>query len=179
MQDTQVGFDLMGEYHLPLAHKILILYLLVILILAVITSVRLGWHLCRVRGIVRLKSSKASPAELTRNAVLSYLDLAPIRIASLRKASVLTFLLSLLVSVYTAIERLRDLSIERQIGLGILGAEGAELLIPLALGIAVCAFIYTLYWFFDATFARLKAALDCQAELVATDGAKKLDLTAS
>jgi len=160
MQDTSAGFDLAMEYHLPWEQRLLILYLLVVLLFALVRAVRLTWTLHQTWRITKSESSQSHSLPTARAKFLHDWRWYVIKVESLRKAAVMTFLLSVLAFLYTAVNGLRELSVQRQIGMGALGGEGAELLTSFAVAVAVCTILYAAYGFLEGAMARKKAAWD-------------------
>jgi biopolymer transport protein ExbB/TolQ len=78
----------------------------------------------------------------------------------MRRSVLFTLMLSILVTAYSTIELFRELSRIRLFGNGALYGGLSESLLPLVLGLLVCAVIYAVYSFYESALARRKAQWD-------------------
>jgi len=103
-------------------------------------------------------ASDGSPRAETKS--LKDLQLCSTKVASLKRAAVLTFILSFLALLDGSIRVLMAISTEKTIGLVALAGSASEILVMFALGISVCAALYTAFSVFEGILSRREAKRD-------------------
>ena len=152
MQETpQVGWDPIAiNYHPPLAAKIFVLYLLLVMTIWLIKSVR----------VLRLLWAFTRPSsQVPRNEhdFLHACEACSNRIQSMKRLGLVTLLLSVLVTVLLFRAALMR-SVEQKIfGVAAMGAT-VEALTVFALGIFVCAVIYAACGLYEGILLRRREA---------------------
>ncbi len=186
MPQAQVGWDPISvNHHLPWEGKFLILYLLVVLGMWMVRSGKLMWKfwslstrkwaplpnvniagedvdLLAASGLVnRLPDNASVSPTCIRQADCRFLhrwEMCAIRVASLKRLALLTFLLTAFVFVTLMANLLAEVGTEKIVGTGFLAGSIAESLVPLALGILVCAVLYATHDFFEGVLQRRRAS---------------------
>lgn len=185
-EEAQVGWDPISvNHHLPWGWKFLILYLLVVLGMWMVKSGKLMWQfwslstrkwaplqkvniagedvdLLAASGLVnRLPNNASVSPTCIRQADCRFLhrwEICAIRVASLKRLALLTFLLTAFVFVTLMANLLAQVGTEKIVGTGFLAGSIAESLVPLALGILVCAVLYATHGFFEGVLQRRRAS---------------------
>jgi hypothetical protein len=154
MQETTVGWEPMYEGHLPWFTKVFLVYLALMLLLSAARAISL---IRRLRALRKLERETAT--ELTSKFPLFWESLYA-KIAAIKNLSVLTLLLSLLVFAWSTTQILLGVTMEKSTGVGALAGAMAEGFTGFSLGILVCAILYTIAMFFEATLVRRKMRLN-------------------
>lgn len=168
MQKTGVAWEPMYEAQLPSSTKVFVLYLALVLLVSAfraISLVRQLWWLqkAHVEGSTQLTTAdqRASPtseeAEIRFHLVLEFCHA---KIASMKRLSVLTFLLTLLVLAWGTANILHGVAMGKVTGSAFLAGAMAEGLTSFSLGIFVCAVIYAFVTFYEGVLARRKMNFD-------------------
>jgi hypothetical protein len=155
MQETVPDWQPMYE-PTPLAWeaRLFVLYLLLVcgfLLLRGMSVIRTLWR-------TRKAGSNASSQSETK--FLKEWSLCSIKVASIKRAAVLTFILSLLALLDGSIRVLTSVSNEKFTGSAVLAGATAEVLVLFALGVSVCAALYGAYSVLEGVLARRKATWD-------------------
>lgn len=146
MQENAPQWDPIAINHvLPWEDRLLILYLLFTCIFLIVRAVQITLFLW--------VSRKAVPESSPNSNYSRGLALASVRGMSLRRAAVLTILLSLLTLTLSVVNGLRDAITEKFLGWGALGIF-SEALGTFAGGLAVCAALYASYAMLEGKLSR-------------------------
>lgn len=150
MQDQPLPFDLTIDHPTPWETRVFVLYILVVLAFLLVRTTQLTVFLWRYR-----KARNASPSPDSPGTAVRDLHLASIKALSLRRAMILTLLVSIAISAERTVAVLREVSALKIYGPGFVGGSGAETLTVLAIGMVVCCMLYAAYAFFDGQLSRL------------------------
>lgn len=82
-----------------------------------------------------------------------------IKVASIKRAAVLTFILSILALLDGNIRVLTSVSSEKFTGSAVLAGSAAEVLVLFALGVSVCAALYAVFSIFEEVLSRRKVTM--------------------
>jgi hypothetical protein len=111
-----------------------------------------------IRTLWRTRKPDASDnSPQTGAKLLQDLRLCSIKVTSVKKAAVLTFILSFLAFLDGSIRALTAISMQKATGPAVLAGSAAEVLVLFALGIAVCAAQYAMFCIFEGVVARRRA----------------------
>jgi len=138
--------------------RLFLFYLFVASSYWLVRSISLTWMLWRTRTMAH-PSSDGSDDSLSGAEFLKELALCSLKISAMKRAVVLTLILSALVPIGGAIRILRGVSTEKSTGPAALAGASVEVLIPFAIGISVCAALYAVYSIFEGILARRKARM--------------------
>jgi hypothetical protein len=152
MQETLPDWQPMYE-HPPLdwEARLFLLYLLLVC----------GFLFLRGMSVIRIlwRTRKAGASDGSPKSQISFLKeqgLCAIKVASIKRAAVLTFLLSLLALSDGFIRVFTSVSNDKVARSVVLAGSTAEVLVLFALGIAVCAALYAAFGAFEGILARRK-----------------------
>ena len=163
MQETgQVGWDPISVNHqLPLAAKLLILYLLVVGAISIVKSaavLRLLWSLSRdPLGAPKTGRNLPYTAEVCSN-----------KIQSMRRLVFITLFLTVLVTAMLLRASLMQIAVQASIGIAALSGGVVEALTVFALGIFVCTVLYAACALYEGVLSRRKTLWN-QPAVNATD----------
>jgi hypothetical protein len=153
MQETVPDWQPIYEPHAPLAWeaRLFLLYLLLacgFLFLRGMSVIRTLW---------RMRKTTASDApQQSGTKFLKEWGLCSIKVASIKRVAVLTFILSILALLDGTIRVLTSVSNEKFTGPTVLAGSTAEVLVLFALGVSVCAALYAAFSVFEEMLSRRK-----------------------
>lgn len=149
MQESlQIGWDPMSvDYHMPWASKLLILYLLVVVTAALVKSVsmlRILWF--SRRGPLRLPR--------TEHEFMLAWEKCSNKVQSMKRLVFVTLLWTILIAVFLLRSDVQIFAEQKVFGPGAFFGTAAADLTVLALGLLVCAVLYTACAFYEGALLR-------------------------
>ena len=154
MQETGPEWVPMYEPHLSGEVRLFILFLLIALIFMAMQWARFVYFLGRTRKLGP-EPGRDSESSAVRE-FLRDMELASIRVGSLRKTAVVVFLTSVLVLLDGTARILRAIAIEKNPGSAALAGAGAETLAVFSIGILVCTVLYASFAILNTRLQRKK-----------------------
>jgi hypothetical protein len=190
MQEETVQWNPMMEHRLSWGAKLFVLYLLAVLVISLLKAVSLATQLWRFRSrLPKEASNDSEKAELLAAAAIGARHLAePVykalaagnlavlkqannefhymwamsaaKAESIKRISRLTLFLSVLALAQGTIGALKEISMPKIFGPALLAGSASETLELLAMGLFVCAVLYSVFSLFEGTLTRRCARWD-------------------
>lgn len=137
MQEEQtVSFDPMYvDGPVPWFERLFMLYLLLVSLTAIIRFLRLAWALRRHRKEQKSASFSGLDSQ-------DFWDSCRTRCQSLRNSSILTFLLTTLVTAWSAVNMFTQVTVQKTASLIAIAGATSETLTTFSIGIIVCTMIF-------------------------------------
>jgi small-conductance mechanosensitive channel len=164
MQGIGVQYDPMYENHLLWSTRVFVLYLALVLL---VSAFRAGSLIRRLAWLRKIQAD--APAQLRdENPITSsgpqaaearfqfVWESCHAAVDSIRKLSMLTLLISLLVLAWGMKTTTQEVAVQKVLALGFLGGSIAQTLTTFFLGILVCVVLYAFTIFYEGTLARRK-----------------------
>ncbi len=138
--------------------RLFIFYVIFVLVFFLVRVTQLSWFLWTSRKVSSAATS--SESQSSKGTFVRELALASIRAVSLKRGSVLTLLLALVMSLVRGSELLKSMSIEKLFGPAAIAGTSSEIISALAFGVAVSSAMYAAFAVFDGQLSRLKLRLE-------------------
>lgn len=185
--DSQIQWDPMYEYRMPWESRLLVLYLLLVFAVSVARSVPLLRHLwwfsvSKWRSLQKSDSENekadwlaaaalanklsrhpdptpsARQLQLAESRFLYAWEMCSAGVGSMKRLVPLTLLLSVLVLLTLTIQLLRKILLQKAFGMAALAGGMSQTLMPLLLGVFVCAVLYAACSLYEGMLMRRKAS---------------------
>jgi hypothetical protein len=157
-EGSQIGWDPLSiDYHLPWESRLFVLYLIAVLAISIVrlgSLVRQFWSL---RHALAPKSGSVTEGSELEIKFFNVWGACSAKVQSMKRAVVLTFLLSVLVATDGLRATVLAIADQKAFLIGAFNGGLAEALTLFALGILVCAVLYAICGFCEGILVRRKA----------------------
>ena len=161
MQADSVQWELRSINHvMPWELRVLNFYFLLVLIFLLVRSAQLGWFFLRYRRSRADHQVGQVPGIVS--APGNELALASARGNSLKRAAVLTFLLSIAVSAEQLVKIMHFVVVNKMFYPATFAGSCSEVLISFSVGAAICTVLYAAFWLFEGRLRPVASRLEAK-----------------